>query len=89
MSTARKRTTFRTVEGFKQWAFEHGSEMYTEYESEGDPIVTKCADFPRGILSITFDTAEGRIIDGWAHCDHMSHGLGSNTLAALLRLVTR
>jgi hypothetical protein len=78
---------FRTIEGFKDWASENGSEVESEHEHRGGPLVWMSARFPYGILSIGFDRSTGRIVEGSAHCTTMSYGLGSNSLAVLGRLV--
>lgn len=82
--------TFRSVEGFKTWAFDHGMEMATEYERDGDSRVQKFVENKRGeILVVTFDVAEGRVTDAMLHRDTVTHMLGSNTLATLLALTIK
>jgi hypothetical protein len=83
-----KRKTFRTVEGFKWWACDHGMQM--AHEAEDRWGVRKFVENACGeILVVQFDRIDGRITDAHLHREHVTHSLGSNTLATLLRLTIR
>jgi len=83
-----KRTTFRTLQGFKEWAFDHDMEVATERLSEyGNQYFVE--NRHGEILTVTFDPIDGHIKDAMLHREHVTHMLGSNTLATLLKLAKR
>lgn len=88
MTNDKKRTTFRTKQGFKEWAFDHGMEMATERTDEYGDI--QYVENRHGeLLVVTFDPIDGHIRGAVLHREHVTHALGSNTLATLLKWAKR
>ena len=77
--------TFRTRDGFKRWACTHNMAAAT-----GDAENEMFVENRHGELFVVkFDPITGKALDATLHRDGVSHQLGSNTLATLIRMCVR
>jgi hypothetical protein len=80
--------TFRTANGFKEWAFDHDLRVATN-----DPRLDLSGLFvehDRALFCVWYDPIDGRIRDAEVHVENgPTHQIGSNTLSQLARAFLR
>ena len=91
MKTETTTRTFRTLEGARAWAKAKGLRFEVADQNLADQMIgwtwaTIEGESGDALLSLCFETSTGKLRDATAHATHMSHSLGSNTMATLLAL---